>query len=263
MSGRSRACARALLLTGLGAGLWLLGQGSASADEAVAPALVPDVSSVVADVVPPVVEDVGAVPTPAPPPTPAPAGQSGPAAEVAAPADAGALLRQVTAAAVDYSVETVSGVAPDVPVTGAPDLTPVPDTLSRLPQEPVPSIPAESADGAEVVGSSRTAAVRGAVPAAPEDGSSARPPALADQPGAGVPAPDRAGPAGAPTSPRLPALPADTPSTASCGSASPSDQGAADLPVAVPDGSAPAGVPPGDDDHAVGTLAFDPSFSPD
>jgi hypothetical protein len=265
MSGRSRACARAVLLTGLGAGLWLLGQGSASADEAVAPALVPDVSSVVADVVPPVVEGVGTLPTPTPTPTPtsAPAGKPAPAAEAAAPADVGPLLREVAAAAVESSVEIVSGVASDVPVIGALDPTPVLEPQTRLPQEPVPSIPAESADGVQAVGSPETAAVREVVPTAPEGGSSARPPALVDRPFAGLLAPDPAAPTAPPTSPSLPALPVETPSTVVCSGASPSDQAAADLSAIVPGASALAGVPAGDDDHAVGTLAFDPSFSPD
>ena len=288
---------RAVLLAGLSAGLWLLGQTSASADEVIAPTRVEQtLSSVTRESAPsgepPAAVSTAVVPVVAGAASPLPhvvepvasatpviedvpvsgAGHAAPVEPVEESVrDMSAPVRRAAASVLAAGEPVVGAGVPAVqdaaPVVGVLDsvLPPVVDALSTLLE--VDALALESAAGP---GAERLDAVQDALsPVAERTAASTAGPLRAvasaerDAISAAAPTGAAANMASLPQPLQLPRTPAGAPSGKGCTGASSSDQSPADLSAAVLAATGAAQLAAGDVSDAVGNVAFDPSFSPD
>jgi hypothetical protein len=295
--------------------MWLLGQGTAAADEISVPTILQNTSTAVVDevvpvaqglasvgedttavVVVPMVDAVRPVPSPtATPPVPVAEAPVEPVVpvvrEVVAPdegqdtllghvvepvREVSAPIRKVAESAVEPLVTAVAEGPSEMPVVEELDLPAVLEMLTGLPQVGAPSVP-QPAGHVGTGGAVQEIVVRAAVPAGPRADVPVQPLAAEGvRSAAVVPAADRAGSTGedgtvqdldgstgVPAPAYLPERPAGTPSRTASSGGTGSDQTHADLPATVPGLAMAARELSRDVDHEVGTLAFDPSFSPD
>jgi hypothetical protein len=255
-----RCAGRALLLTGVGAGLWLLGSyGSTASAEESAPAPVPMVSlasgllAPVGDALPPVVDHAVA-----------PIGERLVVPVVVVPVVTSVVTAVVTPVVEDVVVPIVHPVIEDVvePIVadvvapvGTPVLDPVVGALdpAGTPVGEVAVVTEHLPQGAALVDAPQASpATRGAAPVALSADSQIGPATLPAT--APVPTPP-AGPTGLPGTAPAPS----TSSGSSSGEQTPADLSS--VPRTVPGAALVAATGAGSD--AAGTTSFDPTFSPD
>lgn len=243
-----RCAGRALLLTGVGAGLWLLGSyGSTASAEESAPAPVPMVSlasgllAPVGDALPPVVDHAVA-----------PIGERLVVPVVVVPVVTSVVTAVVTPVVEDVVEPIVADVVAPV---GTPVLDPVVGALdpAGTPVGEVAVVAEHLPQGAALVDAPQASpATRGAAPVALSADSQIGPATLPAT--APVPTPP-AGPTGLPGTAPAPS----TSSGSSSGEQTPADLSS--VPRTVPGAALVAATGAGSD--AAGTTSFDPTFSPD